>query len=44
MAEMDCPSCSGTGSTQDAAGEDVGCPMGDGTGVLFMDEDDVDTV
>ena len=43
MPVMDCPSCDGTGYTQDAAGEEIVGPMCDGTDVLFVDEGDPDT-
>jgi hypothetical protein len=33
------PNCDGSGYTTDASGESVICPMCDGTGSLFDDED-----
>jgi hypothetical protein len=42
MPSTDAPSCDGTGSTQDARGEDAVCPMGDGTGIFVSDEGDAD--
>jgi DnaJ-class molecular chaperone len=39
---MNCPNCDGTGYTQDASGEEIICPMCNGTGVLITDEDDAD--
>jgi DnaJ-class molecular chaperone len=41
MAAMTCPTCSGTGYTQHAAGDDGVCPMCDGTGIL-IEENAVD--
>jgi DnaJ-class molecular chaperone len=40
MPSMDCPNCDGIGYTQDASGEDVICPLCDGTGVILSEEDD----
>lgn len=45
MPSLDCLHCGGSGYAQDAAGEDMICPVCDGTGVVFVDEDvgDVET-
>ena len=42
MAGMTCPTCSGPGYTQHAAGDDGVWPMYDGTGIL-LEEDAVAT-
>jgi DnaJ-class molecular chaperone len=39
---MDCPTCDGTGYTEDATGEEVICPMCEGTGVLFTEDGETD--
>ncbi len=39
VSEMECPNCAGTGYTLDATGEDILCPLCDGAGILFDDED-----
>lgn len=36
---MDCPNGDGSGYTTDASGETVICPVCDGSGSLFDDED-----
>ena len=43
MPVMDCSNCDGSGYTEDAAGEEIVCPICDGTGVLYVDEGDPDT-
>ena len=43
MPVMDCPTCDGTGYTDDAAGEAILCPLCDGAGILVTDEGDADT-
>jgi hypothetical protein len=39
MPSVDCPNCNGGGYTTDGSGETIICPMCDGTGSLFDDED-----
>jgi hypothetical protein len=40
MEAMDCPNGDGTGYTKDATGEEILCPMCDGSGFLVTSRDD----
>jgi hypothetical protein len=43
MPEMGCPNCDGTRHSQEAAGEEILCPMCDGIGSLVTHEGAITT-